>query len=404
MTPKLACPFCYSTIKSRRELWFQCQGKATALHDACRPTVDEARRRLTGFSEPTLPPFRPGDEFTITTPRKGQCPVCGGESKVRVCPECHTRLPYEFGISASPLVAMIGAKGTGKTVYLTVLSEVLQSERIRTDFNVDVHPIGDGLDGFTSASQWVQQNVRRVYRDHQLFPATTQAIDGRKEPLVLEWRSEQARRFGPFGRRRLRTNYLSFYDTAGEDLSSQSNAHELHYLRAAHSLILLLDPFQLPKAQQRLGLPPSAITSKEPTRQVLARVTEALKHSDNWDGEKITIPVAVAFVKMDAFYDELGATHPLRNQPRMVGGYDEVAGRNTHEQVAALLDYWGGGDINNHLHINYRTYQYFFVSALGAQPDYDTATVSPGGVQPYRVEEPLLWLLRKGNVLPKVRR
>ena len=73
-------------------------------------------------------------------------------------------------------------------------------------------------------------------------------------------------------------------------------------------------------------------------------------------------------------------------------------------KVAALLDYWGGGDINNHLHINYRTYQYFFVSALGAQPDYDTATVNPGGVQPYRVEEPLLWLLRKGDVLPKIRR
>ena len=44
MTPKLACPFCYSTIKSRRELWFQCQGKATALHDACRPTFPTRAR------------------------------------------------------------------------------------------------------------------------------------------------------------------------------------------------------------------------------------------------------------------------------------------------------------------------------------------------------------------------
>jgi len=403
MTFKLACPFCYSTIRRRRELWFQCQGKPTAQHDACRPAVDEARRRLTGFSEPTLHSFPPGDEFTLTAPQRGRCPVCGGETSVRVCPQCHTRLPYEFGIAASPLVAMIGAKGTGKTVYLTVLSEVLQSEQIREDFNVDVHPIGDGLDGFTSASQWVQQNVRRVYRDYQLFPATTQAIDGRKEPLVLEWRSERAGRFRYLRRRRFRTNYLSFYDTAGEDLSSQSNAHELHYLRAAHSLILLLDPFQLPKAQQRLRLPASAITSKEPTRQVLARVTEALKHSDNWDGEKITIPVAVAFVKMDAFYDQLGATHPLRTRPRMAGGYDEAVGRTTHEQVSSLLQSWGGGDINQHLDVNYRTYQYFFVSALGRQPDYDTATVNPLGVNPYRVEEPLLWLLSQGDVLPKIR-
>jgi Double-GTPase 2 len=232
-------------------------------------------------------------------------------------------------------------------------------------------------------------------------PTTEQAIDGRKVPLVLEWRSEMRSRLPLPGRQRVRTSYLSFYDTAGEDLASQSNAYELHYLRAADSLILLLDPFMLPETRQRLRLPRSAITSTEETRAVLARITESLRASEHMRKSMIDIPVAVAFVKMDAFYDRLGEDHPLRQRPDMTRGYDEQLGESTHEQVAALLKEYGGADIDQHLHNNYDDYRYFFVSALGAQPDYDNATVNARGVQPYRVEEPLLWLLQRKDVLPR---
>lgn len=400
MTSRLTCPFCYYTFK-RNEMWFQCLGRNTARSEGCRPVHDPVRQRLTGFADPSLPAFQPVDEFHLGTPKMGICPTCYGESRVRACPHCHTRLPYEFGTSASPLVAMVGAKGTGKTVYLTVLAHVLQSREIRRAFNVDVHPTGDGLDGFTSASQWMQQNVRQVFNQHQLFETTAQARNGRKEPLVLEWRSE---REGRFHRRRLRTSYLSFYDTAGEDLATQRSAHELHYLRAAHALILLLDPFMLPRAKERLRLPDSAITSAQSTREVLGVMTEALRTSGHLRGPFIDIPVAVAFVKMDAFYDELGETHPLRRKPDLSAGYDEQLGLTTHHQVEALLNEWGGADINEHLRKNYRDFRYFFVSALGAPPDYDNAMVNAGGVQPDRVAEPLLWLLREKDVLPKSRR
>lgn len=400
MTAMLTCPFCYSRFK-RQGLWFQCLGRGTGQTDGCRPVADDARRRLTGFSEPTLPAFKPADEFTLGTPKRGVCPKCGGKSWVRACPACHTKLPYQFGTSASPLVAMVGAKGTGKTVYLTVLSRVLQSQEIRQTYNVDVHPTGDGLDGFASASQWMQQNVQRVYDDRRLFPATAPAINGRKEPLVLEWRGEQYRRLRIRQKPRLRTSYLSFYDTAGEDLGSQSNAYELHYLRAADSLILLLDPFMLPKTQQRLRLPRSAITSTEPTKSVLVRITESLRASEHLRRSMIDIPVAVAFVKMDAFYERLGENHPLLRRPDMHRAYDEERSLAAHEQVKALLEEFGGADIDQHLYANYHDYRYFFVSALGAQPDYDTATVNARGVQPDRVEEPVLWLLQRKNVLPK---
>jgi hypothetical protein len=69
--------------------------------------------------------------------------------------------------------------------------------------------------------------------------------------------------------------------------------------------------------------------------------------------------------------------------------------------VASLLDSLGGGDINDYLRGYYDDYRYFFVSALGAEPDYDNATVNPRGVHPDRVEEPLLWLMHKGGLIQR---
>jgi hypothetical protein len=50
--------------------------------------------------------------------------------------------------------------------------------------------------------------------------------------------------------------------------------------------------------------------------------------------------------------------------------------------------------------MNYSAFRYFAVSALGAEPDYRRATVDEAGVQPFRVEEPLLWLLSRFDVVP----
>ena len=43
------------------------------------------------------------------------------------------------------------------------------------------------------------------------------------------------------------------------------------------------------------------------------------------------------------------------------------------------------------------------MSALGAPPDYAAAAVDAGGVQPFRVEEPLLWLLHRFGVIGRSR-
>ena len=45
----------------------------------------------------------------------------------------------------------------------------------------------------------------------------------------------------------------------------------------------------------------------------------------------------------------------------------------------------------------------FAVSALGAPPDYANSIVDARGVRPFRVAEPLLWLLSQFQVIPRQR-
>jgi hypothetical protein len=173
---------------------------------------------------------------------------------------------------------------------------------------------------------------------------------------------------------------------------------------ASSRLILLLDPFMLPRARQQIYLPSSAIKSTEATIDVVSRVTEKLRTSHQvHPAKKIRIPVAVAFAKIDAFFELLGSDHPLVRTPDIGDAYDETLGENTHEHIRALLHEWGADDVDTHLSYNYVSFRYFAVSALGGPPDYETLTIT-GGVHPHRVEEPLVWLLSRFGVVPRQRR
>jgi hypothetical protein len=391
---QLACPFCYHRMPAR-QLWYRCAGRGVPGMPGCRPGRDEDRERETGFAGQCLPSYPPTRQIG-PAPAQHACPHCYGQSGIRVCPCCHTPLPSTFGAAASPLIGMAGAKGTGKTVYLTVLAHELRTN-IRRRFDADVRLAGDRQGGAASPRDWLDQNVDAIYQGQRLFAQTAPARNGRREPVVFEWRQEARR----LGRPLLRTSHLSFYDTAGEDLTSQETAHDLAYLSAADALILLLDPFMLPQARDRLHLDRVALTSEEATIDVLARVTEMLRVSHRVGRtRKIAVPVAVAFVKTDAFFGVLGEDHPLLRPPPAVPAYDDQAGRQTHEHVRGLLHEYGADDIDTHLRLNYAGFRYFAVSALGAPPDYASGAVDPGGVRPHRVDEPLVWLLARFGVVP----
>jgi hypothetical protein len=410
----VACPYCYHPI-NQGKLAYQCLGRGVPGGPRCAKREDELRQQLTNVRTAAYPTFVPAPRRLLGSIGKGgagksMCPHCGGRTGLRACPACHTPLSSIFAESRSPLVGMVGGKGAGKTVYLSVLYHELCTT-VRRRFLADIRLTGDQQGGAGSPRQWLENYVEQLFTHRKLFEQTAESPGGLRAPVVIEWRQPHRwlglPRLGP---RRFGTTVLSFYDAAGEDLTSQDRVHTQAYLGVADGLILLLDPWQLPGAMDRIDVPAAAVREAEPPLEVLNRITELLRVTHGVKASRrVKVPLAVVFAKMDAFFPVLGGNHPLLVKPAallrhdQVAGYDETAGQDTHEHVRSMLHEYGADDIDAHLMHNYAIFRYFAVSALGATPDYTAKAVDPGGVQPFRVEEPLLWLLKGFGVIDRSR-
>ena len=124
--------------------------------------ADEARKRLTGSELETFPTFLPPSGRGVST----NCPTCGGPARRRACPECHTALPIDFVDSKSPMIGLVGAKGSGKTVLMTVLVKQLR-EVVGLRFGADIRIATDNPDGHQGLSDYqASREVPAVQRRH----------------------------------------------------------------------------------------------------------------------------------------------------------------------------------------------------------------------------------------------
>ena len=391
--PITVCPFCFRKIDSSH-LAYQCAGRGNV---DCVKEEDEARKRLTGSALESYPTFMPAAGRNGST----DCPKCGGPGKRRACPECHTALPIDFVGSKSPMIGLVGAKGSGKTVLMTVLVKQLR-EVVGLRFGADIRIATDNPDGMQGLSDYQASREVPLYSDRTLPVGTSQqgsAGRQRATPVVLRWRQEAARRVGGSA---LRSTVLSFVDTAGEDLNDLGTAFTLEYISVCDALIIALDPFALPGARARLNLPEAAIqVADDVPLDVVSRITELLRTEGKIKNKKkISLPVAIVFTKIDAFYPTLDRQNPIMATASGLPAYQNADGQAVHEHMVALLHEWRAADIDTHMRLNYTNYRYFGISALGAEPDYGSGIVAAGGVQPHRVEDPVLWLLARSGTVP----
>ena len=389
------CPYCYLPVDTKIAK-FQCTGKSAPGKIPCAATPPDQfapRLVLTGYTEP----YRPSYSGGTGKPAFGVCPDCGSAPQTRVCNNCETPLPPDFFSGHNPLIGMVGAKNTGKTVYLAVLSKTLRTS-IGRRFNASITVANE-----SRAAEDVKRNAEKLY-DRQLgrLPDVTGAHRGQtygRDPIVLNWVQQS----GLLKRRS--SALLSFYDTAGEDLQTMDSVRDQDYLGAADGVVVMLDPFQLPGNRQegrdRMGGLSRADLDTEAV-ETLNRVADFIRAARNVSSaKKIGVPVAVAFSKIDAFLPSLEPGNPLVQRPMPGPYYDERDGRAVHEYVKALLSDWEGDDITRFLDHNFSKFRFFGVSALGAEPDYGAGTVDPDGVRPLRVEDPILWLLAERDFIKR---
>ncbi|MFJ8013139.1 hypothetical protein [Streptomyces sp. NPDC096339] len=72
------------------------------------------------------------------------------------------------------------------------------------------------------------------------------------------------------------------------------------------------------------------------------------------------------------------------------------------EEMRSLLDGWDSGALLRQLERDFAQLSLFGLSALGSPPPAHAPADAPkSGPQPLRVEDPLLWLLGLGGLLPQ---
>ncbi|MFG2986642.1 hypothetical protein ACGFYQ_36280 [Streptomyces sp. NPDC048258] len=395
MAKRLACPYCYESF-APREIRFRCNSRLSRTGKQCQRRRDQVLdQRMGPRRSHDLGPDFAADGRKPTA----VCPDCDGTTTYRICPVCHSELPVQFGMVDNRLIALVGPKASGKTVYMTVLLHEVRN-RVGEAYGAALM----GLDDSTMR-RYSSDYEDRLYRDNQMFPGTQTASTtlNRVDPLVFRFGMRRRTLLGE----RPQHTVLSFFDTAGEDFSSRESVElNTRYLTGADGIVLLLDPLQMPGARDNAlpGTPLPGTEGLDTPINVLSRVTSMLlAPRAGRSAQKIDTPIAVVFSKMDAFWHLLDAGSPLRDYAPPRGRFDVGDSLSVHEEVRRLLKDWDGVPIDHLLDNHYGRYRYFGVSALGRNPTPD-ARVAPTGIQPYRVADPLLWLLSEFGSVPKAGR
>ncbi|GLZ16166.1 hypothetical protein Acsp04_64010 [Actinomadura sp. NBRC 104425] len=400
----LTCPYCFAVVPLQ-DVRFRCRGRA-GRRPGCDPVLDETLAEYLGSTAgASLPPvFSAAGRRTRAT-----CPGCGQETGNRVCPECHNPLPSAYCDSPGRIVALVGAKNAGKSTYIAVLLHELMN-RVGTELDASLVACDD-----RTIDRYKRDFARPLLEERRLLPTTASAATSAREPLVyLLTRTRTRRGRGPRlgggrlrGGRRTESLALVLFDTAGEDLRSR-HVTDLHlrYLEAADAIIFLVDPLELPGARASVtAVPPGAGAGDDPDSEpinIIARVTDALRARHGIPpGRRLPIPVAVALTKIDALRPGLLRQSALHRTRSGEGALDLDDREAVDAQVRALLHEWHAGQLDVYLDQQYSDYALFGVSALGGMPE--DGRVGPGGVRPYRAEDPLLWLLYRFGMLDGVR-
>lgn len=382
---QVPCPYCYRPINLSLVV-FRCTGQAQAGRQSCQATPDENRLQFLGDGSPVRPIIRV-DGAEARGKSSATCPDCGAHSSVRCCEHCHSVLPSSIQ-NDSPLFGLVGVRSSGKTVMLSALHTEL-TKTVARRFRAAI----DNPGGATGLAKTLQDNEAEMSRPGGQLPSQTAAAQ-KSPPAVYEWRYKV--------RNRMRSTLFSFYDNAGEDFATEDSLTELAYLSQVSGLILLLDPFSFPENSHLVAEKGIEKSHSDTPEQVLTSLVEVLRKAHGTKTtKKIKTPVAVVVSKIDAFFDQLGENHPLRQPSSTLAVFDEDESATLDEHMKTLVAGWGGDGLLRSLEANFTTYRVFGASALGAEPDYESGTVSERGRLPHRVAEPFLWLLAERGFLPR---
>jgi hypothetical protein len=309
----------------------------------------------------------------------------------KVCPnkDCRNPLPFTAGAQTSLVIGLIGAKYSGKSHYIGSLIERL-STQVGGDLESSLIPVSD-----ETSDRYQREFYGPLFKSHMPLPITI----GKPAPLIYDLRFSGRL----WGETEQRAVTLALYETAGENLLSEDRVREMvQYLRPAAGVIFLIDPLQIDAVRQAL---PPTVTLPPPDSQthphdMISRVLKKLEDGKVLEQNALlSTPVAVVLAKCDVLRDGglIDLNRAWAGDQRHIGYFN----RELHDDMSGLIgEYvkrWSPA-VYNVVTQRFSRHAFFGVSSTGCAPDKETGYYKY--ISPWRVEDPLLWLLAEVGVVP----
>lgn len=380
---KIICPFCFEEFLTyglrMRCMNLECKGKS----------VDNLYAHARGYA-----PMIMG---RVLVPGKGRvrhglpyqvkCDYCEVVSHTFLCPNCHFELPHDIGQIDQKIIAIIGARASGKSHYIASLINRLERV-IAPSFQMSLSPVGNETEERWERDFYTPLFVHKTV----LQPNKPASIDPRvRIPLIFRLIVKRGKETHALN--------LSFFDTAGEDMTS-ANIMAVHnrYIFHADGIIFLLDPLQISQVQQELQLSTMpALDARSSPMNITNQLRQLFEREQRVRAnQKVRIPVAFTLSKVDALEPMLYPGSPLKEHSPHVGSIDLREMQSVSTEVANYLSEWIGPSFSLSIEHNFHCYEFFAMSSLGHLPGQNNRLST---VSPRRVEDPFLWLLYKLGII-----
>lgn len=386
------CPYCFTQLKPDLAA-FACAGP-------CKHIPDEVYSNYRGTQQMTKPlsVVRRPEGRKAEIPSRTQCRQCSTVTEQEVCLTCHEPLPTDWRRGEATCVALAGARSTGKTNCLAVMVQELKHFIVAQN-----RPFNFVTSAANNSGDVYEKNLLTpLYAQRGILSATAAGVGKQLPPIILS-----------LGAAHGVPRYLVLRDVAGEDLERADESTHLSFMARASLIVFLFDPTAVPNVRDLLR-------DLIPTHQVggsPARVLEHVQRLKRGGQPRL----AVTLAKLDTLWhigdlagggrNRLGEVdvlisvmsntgsslrRALKPSEKALLGEDRML---VHHEVRSLLMLLHATELVQLVEhdADVAAYRYFALSALGHPPD--ASGLSVHGISPYRVLDPLLWVLSEEGAL-----
>jgi len=434
---KILCPYCFEEFNNT-EAWYQCENEnrnQDGEYRCPRISMTEYDNYWTNGNDelPIRNVWKPkvGLAARLLGPKfnEQKCPQCGFKSRRFVCPHCFNWLPTHMIENGAEIISVIGCPSSGKTNYIVALIHQLRKYGYKIDLQVT--PTQVYRDNHKDEST---QNIFKDL-DNKLFNEKTVLKKTKDDKVDIPWifHLQQGKN--------QKEIYLVFYDSAGEKFDTENEVKKkAKYLQESSGVIVMLDVLSIEyvfNTLKKAGI--DNITGNVKTKDFENIFTTLGNLIQNNDSDLLKKPFAFVFSKFDTVIDNKSILH-INTDEFVVGDkkddssyiktgvldlqkindisytIETTLAPNTkdvvidededdEDEIEFKLNGWGCGTQVGVVH-NWgkktgencdpadpdNNYKFFGVSAFGFKPDENSSLEK---VRPYRVMDPLIWMLHK---------